>query len=125
MTSTPATAAAPAAAEIRSTTHRASGRRSIAVVVALLALLATACGGGPGTQEEFNEVLTRGDNLTEAEAECISTAVFDEYGDDEDALGKLSAAPDLAFLDGPEGISGFSEFFDEAVESCLQVGPSN
>jgi hypothetical protein len=95
------------------------------IVVALVALLATACGGGPGTQEEFNEVLTRGDNLTEAEAECISTAVFDRYGDDEDALGKLSAAPDIEFLDGPEGITGFSEFFDEAVESCLQVGPSN
>ena len=51
--------------------------------------------------------------------------MFDRYGDDEDALGKLSAAPDLAFLDGPEGIDGFSEFFDGVVQSCVPVGPSN
>ncbi|MEM9562906.1 MAG: hypothetical protein AAGA93_09830 [Actinomycetota bacterium] len=90
-----------------------------------LALLATACGGGPGTQEEFNEILMRGDNLTADEADCISTAVFDEYGEDQDALGKLSAAPDIEFLDGPDGIPGFTEFFDSAVDGCLQVGPSN
>lgn len=88
-------------------------------------MLATACGGGPGTQEEFNEVLTRGGNLSQDEAECISGEVFDRYADDEDALGKLSAAPDMAFLESEEGIAGFSDFFDSAVESCLQVGPSN
>ncbi len=110
-----------------STSRRRSRRRRLGLVLLAgpLALLATACGGGPGSQEEFNAVLTRGGNLTDDEAQCISDQVFDRYGDDEDALGKLSAAPDIEFLEGAEGIPGFTEFFDSAVGSCLQVGPSN
>ncbi len=101
-------------------------RLVLMAALAALALLATACGGGPGTREEFNEVLTRGENgLSPAEADCISGQVFDRYGDDEDALGKLSAAPDMAFLESAEGIPGFAEFYQEAVNSCLQSGPSN
>lgn len=106
--------------------HRSRpGRGPLVAVVAAVALLATACGGGPGSREEFNEVLTRGGNLSADEADCISGEVFDRYGEDDDSLGKLSAAPDLAFLEGEDGIDGFTEFFDAAVESCLQVGPSS
>lgn len=109
----------------RSAARRRLGRGPLVAVVVAVALLATACGGGPGSREEFNEVLTRGGNLTDDEADCISGEVFDRYGEDEDSLGKLSAAPDLAFLEGDEGIDGFTEFFESAVESCLQVGPSS
>ncbi len=121
MTSVASTADATGRPAIR----RARRVGPLAAIVAAVALLATACGGGPGTQEEFNEILTRGDNLTAEEADCISTAVFDRYGEDQDALGKLSAAPDIEFLDGPDGIPGFNEFFDSTVDGCLQVGPSN
>lgn len=94
--------------------------------VAVLALTATACGGGPGSQEDFVDVLMRdGTGLSEDEATCIGGRVFDEYGEDDDALGKLSAAPDMDFLEGEDGIPGFGEFFDEAVQSCLQIGPGN
>lgn len=101
-------------------------RRATALVALVpLVLLATACGGGPGSQEEFEAILTRGGNLTDEEAQCISAEVFAQYGEDAEALGKLSAAPDIEFLEGAEGIPGFSDFFDSAVGSCLQVGPSN
>jgi hypothetical protein len=93
--------------------------------VAAVALVATACGGGPGSQEDFTAVLQRDGALTESEATCISDRVFERYGDDEDALGKLSAAPSMEFLDGPDGIAGFTDFFDSTVESCLEVGPGN
>ncbi len=111
---------------LRSSRRRPLGRRArLGLAVASVALVATACGGGPGTQEEFNDILTRSGTISAAEADCISTAVFDEYGADEDALGKLSAAPDIEFLSGEEGIDGFGEFFDGTVAGCLEVGPSN
>ncbi len=109
----------------RSARRTRLGRGPLVAVLAAVALLASACGGGPGSREDFNEVLTRGGSLTPEEADCISGEVFDRYGDDDDSLGKLSAAPDLAFLEGEDGIDGFTEFFDSAVESCLQVGPSS
>ena len=108
------------------TTRSQRVRRAAALAAMVpLVLLVTACGGGPGSQEEFEAILTRGGNLTDEEAQCISAEVFAQYGEDAEALGKLSAAPDIEFLEGAEGIPGFSDFFDSAVGSCLQVGPSN
>ncbi|MGI9597762.1 MAG: hypothetical protein ACR2QK_16480 [Acidimicrobiales bacterium] len=92
--------------------------------VAVLALVAAGCSSGPGTEEEFIEVLSRDGSLTTEEATCISDAVFAEYGDDSDALGTISAAPDFEYLSSEEGVEGFSEFFDATVQSCSTVGPT-
>lgn len=104
-----------------------SRRRSLLAVVGLLALglLATSCSSGPGSKQDFIDVLSRDEMMTTEEATCIADQVFDRYGDDEDALGKLSAAPDFDFLNGAEGIDGFSDFYDQAVLSCVQVGPTS
>ena len=101
-----------------------STRRLLVPVVAAFGLALTACSGGPGTEAEFVEVLSRNGNLTDAEASCIADAVFDEYGADEDALGKISAAPDIEFLDGEDGVPGFTDFYRATVGSCAQAGPS-
>lgn len=108
--------------------HRASAprrRSALGALVAALALLAAACGSSPGSQEDFIEVLLRNENLTETEATCIADAVFDEYGDS-DELGTLSAADSYdEVVSGEQAIEGFDEFYENAVEACLQVGPSN
>jgi hypothetical protein len=108
-----------------STPSRTWSRRSLGFVALLaLGLVATSCSSGPGSKQDFIEVLSRGDAMTTEEATCIADAVFDRYGDDSDALGKLSAAPDFEFLSSAEGIDGFAEFYDRAVQSCVQVGPT-
>ncbi|MGH1490360.1 MAG: hypothetical protein ACRBK7_13380 [Acidimicrobiales bacterium] len=89
-----------------------------------LVLLAAGCSTGPGSKAEFVDVLTRDGALTENEATCISDAVFDEYELDEDALGKISAAPDYEYLSSEEGVPGFADFFDRTVASCSTVGPT-
>ena len=104
--------------------RRAPHRRRLAASLALVALLAAACSSGPGTEAELVEVLMRDGSISEAEATCIGEAVFDEYGDDEDALGTISAAPSFEFLSTDEGVPGFRQFFEEAVEGCLTVGPT-
>ena len=97
--------------------------RPIAVLSALV-FLVTGCTSGPGSQEDFIDVLTRDDAMSVEEATCISEAVFAEYADDEDALGKISAAPDFAYLESEEGVEGFSDFFDRTVQGCSTVGPT-
>lgn len=105
--------------------RRSPLRRLVAAGAGLVAVVVLAgCSTGPGTQEEFVEVLTREGAFGAGEADCIAQAVFDEYGDDDDALGKISAAPDFAYFDTAEGIPGFSEFFDRTVQGCVQVGPT-
>jgi len=94
------------------------------VPVIALALLATGCTGGPGDEDDFVDVLTVNDNFTDAEASCIAEAVFDEYGEDGDALGKISGAESYEFLLGEDGVEGFDEFFTGTVSSCTTVGPS-
>ena len=111
---------------VASTPARPRSRRLPAAAGALLALglLAASCSSGPGSKEDFVDVLSRDDLMTTEEATCIADQVFDRYGDDEEALDKLSAAPDFEYLSGAEGIDGFSEFYDQVVQSCVQVGPT-
>ncbi len=111
----------------RTTTTDSAGRRRLAPLVALLALalLAVGCSTGPGSEAEFVDILTRGGSLTEDQAICVSDAVFDEYEADEDALKKISAAPDYEYLSSDEGVPGFTDFFDRTVAGCALVGPSS
>lgn len=99
-------------------------RRRVAVGFVALALLLTGCTGGPGDREDFVDVLTRDDNFAANEANCIADAVFDRYGEDGDALQKISAAESYEWLTGPDGVAGFDEFFESTVTDCTAIGPS-
>lgn len=85
-------------------------------------LLLTGCSEGAGSQEELVEVLAREDGFTQVEAECIADAVFGEYGENDDALKKLSAQS-YEQLEGEDGVPGFDEFLTGAVGDCTTVGP--
>lgn len=87
-------------------------------------VLLAACGGGPGTEAQFVEMLSREGNLDATQAECIADAVFDEYGQDDDALGKISGAESYEWLIGPDGVEGFGPFYDGVVANCTTVGPT-
>jgi hypothetical protein len=99
-------------------------RRTLGVLVLSLAALATGCTGGPGDRDDFIDILTRDDNFNETEATCIADAVFDEYGEDGDALGKISGAESYEYLIGEDGVEGFDEFFTPLVADCTAVGPT-
>lgn len=106
-------------------TRRAPRQRlGLWVSIAATVLLATACTGGPGDQEEFVDVLMLNDNFNEAQATCIAEAVFDTYGEDGDALQKISGAESYEWLMGEDGVEGFDAFFTDTVSSCTAVGPS-
>lgn len=96
----------------------------MAVAVVAVAMLAAGCSTGPGSQEEFEQILLEGGSLSESEASCIAQGVFDEYEEDEEALGKISAAPDFAYLSTEEGVDGFEAFFDQTVAGCTTEGPT-
>lgn len=100
--------------------------RTAATVLALVGsiLLLAGCTGGPGNREDFIEVLRLDDAFNESEASCIADAVFDEYGDDNDALGKISGAESYEWLIGEDGVEGFDQFFPGVVADCTTVGPS-
>ncbi len=102
------------------------GRRRGGVAAAFVAtaVLLTGCTGGPGDRDDFVDVLTRDDNFAANEAECIADAVFDRYGEDGDALQKISAAESYEWLTGAEGVEGFDEFFESTVTDCTAIGPS-
>ncbi|MDH3293082.1 MAG: hypothetical protein OER95_02035 [Acidimicrobiia bacterium] len=106
------------------TARRGPRRRLLVTGVILVALVATGCTGGPGTEDEFVDVLMLNDNFNEAQASCIAEAVFDEYGQDGDALQKISAAESYEFLTGEDGVEGFDQFFTDVVSDCVSVGPS-
>ncbi len=85
---------------------------------AAAAFVLAGCTSGPGSEADFVEVLTRDDAFTETQAECLADAVFDEYGTDEDALGKISGATSYDFLLGEDGVEGFDEFLTAQVSDC-------
>jgi len=88
-----------------------------------IALIAAACGSGPGSREELIDVILLDGAFTTEEATCIADAVFERYGEDDDALGKISAADSFDYFDSEDGIPGFTEFFDDTVQGCAAVGP--
>lgn len=96
-------------------------------VIGLLALvlIVAGCGTSPGSREDLIEVITQDGAFTVEEATCIADAVFDRYGDDDDALGKISAADSYEFFDEDNGVPGFTAFFDETVVGCAAVGPTS
>ena len=87
-------------------------------VVALLVL--GACSSGPGSQEDFETVLQLSSGFNETEAKCIADAVFDEFGDDEVALQRISSGDYDSIVGDNEDVNveDFEDFFDSAVESC-------
>ena len=113
--------------ECRSSTGNGRRRRprlGLVAVVAGLSMLATACTGGPGDRDDFVEILVRDDGFNADEAGCIADAVFAQYGEDGDALGKISGAESYEFLTGPDGVEGFDGFFTSTVSDCTTVGPT-
>lgn len=102
-------------------------RRRLATVGGLFAivLVAAGCGDGPGSREDLIAIIEQDGAFTTAEATCMADAVFERYGEDDDALGKISAADDFAFFDTEDGIPGFAEFFDTTVQTCAAVGPTS
>lgn len=101
------------------------GKRWVRLAALALAAAATlaGCGGGPGSREEFVEILMRDDVFNENEAVCVADAVFDEYAADEDALGRISGASDYETLTSEDGVPGFDAFLTAAVTDCTSAGP--
>ena len=93
--------------------------RLTGVALALALALGACTGGGPGSEEDLVTALTRDDTFTTPQAECIANAVFNEYGDDETALGRISAAADFESLSGEDGVEGFAAFYDRALDTCV------
>jgi hypothetical protein len=86
--------------------------------LALGTLALSACSSGPGSEEDLIAALTRDDSFTQAQAECIAERVFDQYGEDEEALGLISGAGSYEDLTGTEGVPGFDEFFTTTISVC-------
>ena len=92
-------------------------RRLLPVLVGL-PLVAAACSGGPGSEEDLVNSLTRDDSFTQGEAECIAETIFGEYGENEEALNIISGASSFDEITGADGVEGFEEFFDNTVSGC-------
>lgn len=108
----------------RSFRPRSSGPRSARALLGLFiaAFVLSSCTGGPGDRDDLVTALTRDDSFTVSEAECIADAVFLEYGEDDDAIGKISGSSTYEELVGSEGVAGFSDFFDNAISVCANTG---
>ncbi|MEZ5411404.1 MAG: hypothetical protein R2761_25460 [Acidimicrobiales bacterium] len=100
--------------------HLSSWRpfRAAGLALALSLTLAACGGGGPGSQEDLVNSLTREGGFEQAQAECIAANVFDKYGADENALKQISGTGDYAALTGEGGVDGFGEFFDNTIKAC-------
>lgn len=100
--------------------------RRIAISLAGFALggiLLSGCGGGPGTEADFVDILQRDDSFSEAQATCIASAVFDKYGEDNKALDVLSGGS-WEDVVGENGVPGFEAFYRDTVDGCVTAGPS-
>lgn len=109
----------------RAVTPRGSSRWPALIAIVLFGLLAAACSSGPGSQEEFVEMLVRDGTISEDQATCIAGAVFDEYENQGDALGLISSAESFEFLEGENGVPGFSTFLEQTVQGCVAFGPTS
>jgi hypothetical protein len=89
--------------------------------LAIGALSLSACSSGPGSEEDLVAALMRDDTFTQGEAECIAENVFLEYGEDEDALAKISGAASYEDLTGTEGVPGFDEAFSNILAGCANT----
>lgn len=105
-----------------STTRPRMSRR-LAAGLGAVALLLAACSDGPGDEQDLVDALVADDAFEQNVAECIAAAVFEEYGEDDDALEKISFSASFEQLDSSEGIPGFGEFFTETIDGCRTVGP--
>lgn len=63
-------------------------------------VLLGACSSGPGDQNDLEQALLLSDGFTQEQAECFAEGLFDEYGDNDQALSLIS-----------------SESFDELLET--------
>lgn len=90
--------------------------------LAVLALASTACSQGPGDEDDLVTALTHNDAFSTAEAECVAAAVFDEYGEDEEAITRISGATSYEELTNTtDGVQGFDDFFRRAVSACTNT----
>jgi hypothetical protein len=86
---------------------------------AVLAIVLSGCSNsGPGSEEDLTKALTREGGFDDGQATCITAAVFDKYSSDDAALKKLSHATSYEQLTATDGIPGFADFFDNAVNGC-------
>jgi len=92
-----------------------------------------ACSSGPGSEADLAKALELSENIDSTEADCIAEKIFAECGNDQDALNKISSNT-IEELNGEteeqkelaeknevdnKKLSGFSEFYDEALTACL------
>ena len=83
----------------------------------------SACTNGPGDEQDLVDALVEDDAFEENVAECIAAAVFVEYGENDDAIEKISGSATFEQLDSTEGVPGFGEFFTKTIDDCRTVGP--
>lgn len=105
------------AAEPGSRVRRSRSRR-LAVLLASAAFVVSACTSGPGNRDDLVAALTADDAFSAEDAGCIADKVFAEYGEDGDALSKISGLGSFEELTGTEGVPGFEEFFENAINQC-------
>ncbi len=97
--------------------------RRLAAGLGAMALLLAACTDGPGDEQDLVDALVEDDAFEQNVAECIAAAVFAEYGEDDDAIERISGLGTFEELDSAEGVPGFGEFFTETIDDCRTVGP--
>lgn len=99
-------------------------RLLVGALAAVGMLLLAGCTAGPGSKEDYIDVLQRDETFSETQATCIADRVFEKYGDDKAAIDLLSGAKSWEQLTGPEGIDGFEAFHTTVVTECTSVGPT-
>jgi hypothetical protein len=104
----------------RSLSLSAPTRVAVGLLVMALGLSACSQDTGPGSESDLIDALTRDGTFEQDEAECIAETVFNEYGEDEDALQRITRTDDYDTLtgDGEDAVEGFGEFFDNTISFC-------
>lgn len=94
--------------------------KNLFFLFAVSTLLLTSCSrDGPGNQQDLANALSQDDVFTTEQAECIAEKVFAEYGDDKDAVEKISAADDIADIEtGENKVDGFNTKYASFLKDC-------